>query len=230
MFPRRVKLQSLRHVGSLSGAYFEVSTPVANALTIDSVRLALGAARATADPDLEVQRFAAVALVLLEHSEGLHLLLIQRTARADDPWSGHVAFPGGRHEPGDASLLATATRETFEEVGLDLATGATYVGTLPDIVAMAQGRRLDLSIRPFVFHLTRSAALVPDPREVADAFWVDLAWLASGQADTTYRYQPQVKVSGHSRMAYQLPAYQVEGRVVWGLTYRMLSTFLQRLQ
>ena len=66
----------------------------------------------------------AVALVLAPGSMGLEALFIRRAERADDPWSGHIALPGGRREPGDADRLATAVRETREEVGVTLPASA----------------------------------------------------------------------------------------------------------
>src|SRR5215213_2159058 len=65
-------------------------------------------------------RQAAVALVLRGGVEGAEMLVIKRSEAERDHWSGHLALPGGRAEPSDENLLATAVRETFEEVGLDL--------------------------------------------------------------------------------------------------------------
>ncbi|HEU4700285.1 MAG TPA: NUDIX domain-containing protein, partial [Gemmatimonadales bacterium] len=67
------------------------------------------------DPTL---RWAAVALVVTPAPDSM--LLIRRAERAGDPWSGHMALPGGRHSRGDADLAATAMRETAEEVGVRL--------------------------------------------------------------------------------------------------------------
>ena len=69
---------------------------------------------------------AAVAAILTDE-RGPDLLFIHRVAHDRDPWSGHIAFPGGRIEEEDASSRAAAERETREELGMDL-SDATYLG------------------------------------------------------------------------------------------------------
>ena len=84
---------------------------------------------------------AAVAAVLRPGSNGPEVLLIRRAEHPNDPWSGHMAFPGGREDPCDADLFGTAVRETLEEVALDLTTNAALLGTLDDLPAVARGKR-----------------------------------------------------------------------------------------
>ena len=98
-----------------------------------------------------------MALVLRAGGVGLDLLLIQRTEHPADPWSGHVAFPGGRADPDDVSLVATAIRETREEVGIDLG-GAEHIGALDEIQAVGRMRAMGLSIAPHVFAITPGEA------------------------------------------------------------------------
>ncbi|HEV8382740.1 MAG TPA: CoA pyrophosphatase, partial [Gemmatimonadales bacterium] len=74
---------------------------------------------------------AAVAVILHESDDGLEALFIHRAVRVGDTWSGQIAFPGGRREPSDHDLLATAIRETLEEVGVDLSR-AERLGVLDD--------------------------------------------------------------------------------------------------
>src|SRR4051812_23466320 len=96
-------------------------------------------------------RRAAVAIILREHEGGLEALFIRRADHPLDPWSGQMAFPGGRQDPEDADLLATALRETVEEVGIDLAAAGELLGTLDEVRAMARMRPMDLVIAPYVF-------------------------------------------------------------------------------
>lgn len=172
-------------------------------------------------PD-DTGKYAAVAAVLRPGPTGAEVLLIRRAEHESDPWSGHMAFPGGRFDPEDRHLLATALRETLEEVGLDLARSARLLGALDPLPAVARGRRVGLTIAPFVFELEDSADLRPN-HEVVEALWAPLTDLARGEGRATVDYQ----LDGQK---LELPAWNVEGRVVWGLTYRMLESLLERVR
>jgi 8-oxo-dGTP pyrophosphatase MutT (NUDIX family) len=167
-------------------------------------------------------RQAAVATVLRDGTRGAEVLLIRRAERDDDPWSGHMALPGGRLEPSDLDLLHTAIRETQEEVGLHLRDGGRLLGRLDDVPAIGRARFQDMVIRPFVFALVSTPELALN-EEVAEAFWAPLAPLLAGSADATKHYQ-------HEDQTFELPAYDVEGRLVWGLTYHMLTTLFRVLR
>jgi 8-oxo-dGTP pyrophosphatase MutT (NUDIX family) len=159
---------------------------------------------------------AAVALVLREGGPGgLDLLFIRRAEHDLDPWSGQVGFPGGRAEPGDASLEATAVRETLEETGIDLARDGERLGALDEVKALARGRPVDLVIAPFVFRLRRR--LEGDrSREVVSLHWLPLARLLAPETRSTTRYQ-------HEGAVLELPCLRIDGLVIWGLTYRMFD-------
>lgn len=166
---------------------------------------------------------AAVAAILREGGrDGAEVLLIRRAEREGDPWSGHMAFPGGRRDEGDADLHATAVRETREEVGLDLATHGALLGRLADLEAIARAKRTGLFITPFVFALTGEATLVFDPEEVAEALWVPLGPLVRGDGAGTVFYERE-------GMSIELPCWRYEGRVIWGLTHRMLWSLFEVL-
>jgi 8-oxo-dGTP pyrophosphatase MutT (NUDIX family) len=164
---------------------------------------------------------AAVAAVLREGASGPEVLLIRRSHREGDPWSGHMAFPGGRQDASDADLLATALRETREEVGLDLARHAEVVGRLDDITAMARGKRAGLVVSPFVFALA-SAPVLSLSDEVDAIHWAPIEPMRRGETSTTFAY------SG-PEFALDLPGFRVGNEIVWGLTHRMLSDLFQLL-
>ncbi len=176
---------------------------------------ALTPALAVAAPDA---RRAAVAAVLRPDAHGsADLLFIQRAVYEGDPWSGQVAFPGGRREPADASLVATAVRETREELGGDLDHAARLVGTLDEIHPRTP-LLPPIVVRPHVFVLHGDLDLAPTA-EVAAAFWVPLATLL----DPATRGTRTVEVRG---ARFNMMAFAVDDRVIWGMTERILSQLL----
>jgi 8-oxo-dGTP pyrophosphatase MutT (NUDIX family) len=179
------------------------------------------ASRASARVEEAVSRRAAVALILREGPLGLDLLFIRRADHPQDPWSGQMGFPGGRFEPGDADLKATAIRETSEEIGVDLAATADYLGSLDEVRAMARMRPMDLAITPFVFRLrTTVTAVLSD--EVKSVHWIPLDALLGPELRSTMEYR-------HQGASLQFPCLRFEDMVIWGLTYRMFTSFQELL-
>jgi len=158
-------------------------------------------------------RPAAVALILVEDSNGLEALFIRRAERADDPWSGQVALPGGRRDPADPDLLTTAIRETREETGVDLAS-AERLGVLDDLYPRTPTMP-PVVVRPFVFALPRRPALAPG-EEVQRAFWLPLAQLSAPGV----RRDVTLTVGGVERT---FPAYLVGEDAIWGITERIVT-------
>ncbi|MBI2391932.1 MAG: CoA pyrophosphatase [Deltaproteobacteria bacterium] len=169
-------------------------------------------------------RRAAVAMILRDagHAEGAELLFIRRAEDPRDPWSGHMAFPGGRQDAGDGGdLLVTATRETAEELGLDLGVHGEPLGRLHDLPAIARGRPVGMVIRPYAFALRGAPVLRPN-HEVAEVVWAPLGPIARGEWRTTY---PYVWEGRH----LELPGHRVGQSVVWGLTHQMIEMLLDAL-
>ena len=168
------------------------------------------------------ERFAAVAAILRDRAGEAEVLLIRRAQKATDPWSGHMAFPGGRQDPSDRDLLHTAVRETREEVGLELRPDLHLVGRLDDLPAVIRGNRVGLVIAPFVFAIENDPILVPRTEEVEEVVWAQLSALAGGALDAKYGYQFEGRT-------VELPSCDVGGRIVWGMTHRMLGALLAAL-
>jgi 8-oxo-dGTP pyrophosphatase MutT (NUDIX family) len=154
---------------------------------------------------------AAVATILREGPEGAEVLLIKRAERDGDPWSGHLAFPGGKREPADASLLATCLRETEEEVGLRLGP-ASLLARLDDVRARTNGYR----VAQFVFALDDPSARVATNAEVAATMWVPLSRIEADEGKETMQWN----AGGRS---IELPCVRLGEHVLWGMTYRMVS-------
>ena len=171
---------------------------------------------------IEGNRRAAVAAIFRTGKAGeVEILLIHRAEDVRDPRSGHMAFPGGRVDDDDASPEAAAIRETEEEVGLRLESHARLLGRLSDVTAVARGRRLGLVIEPFVFELVKASELRLNA-EVQEALWVPLGFFfnEANRSSLTYDFEDRT---------YELPCYRYDGRVVWGLTLRMLDEVLEIL-
>ena len=160
---------------------------------------------------------AAVALVFRDGAQGgLELLFIRRAEHERDPWSGHMGFPGGRREPGDPGLEATAVRETLEETSLDLAGDGERLGALDEVKALARGRPVDLVIAPFVFRLRRRLDGAAS-HEVVSLHWLPLERLLAPGTRSTLQYQ-------YEETVLELPCLRIDGLVIWGLTYRMFES------
>ena len=149
---------------------------------------------------------AAVALMLRER-EGLEVFVIKRADRVGDPWSGHMALPGGRREPTDEDAYHTARRETLEEVGVDLSEGR-LLGRLDDMGPRSAGRQFVVST--FVVALDAEPGRI-DTNEVAEAFWVPIENLV----------EEDVEIADFPG---SWPAFTYKERyVIWGLTHRILT-------
>lgn len=143
---------------------------------------------------------------------------MKRVERVGDPWSGHISLPGGRHDPRDPDLLATAIRETHEELGIDL-SGARLLGRLPALSPLMSDPA-GIEVTSFVF-LTH-AAVEPQPGpEAESAFWLPIELAASGALNDTYTYPGTTRT---------FPSWRYESHAIWGLTWRILGDLLALAQ
>ena len=191
---------------------------------VDLTRLAaaLTARPGKTIPPQGLERYAAIALVFRAGVDGQpELLMIKRADHEGDPWSGHVACPGGRVEPRDRDLEETAIRETWEETGVDIRERGQMIGTLDDLAPRISALP-PLVIRPFVAIVESGVTIIPSP-EVADAFWVPLSALRErtgwgmGLVDIRGVGQREVDVFRHN------------DHTVWGLTERVLKNLMEKL-
>ena len=157
---------------------------------------------------------AGVAVVIDPDDRDGAVLLIRRTERSGDPWSGQIGFPGGHKSPSDQGLLQTAIREAEEEVGIELIQHE-LLGALPFVMTRSQRVR----VAPFVFMLEFPVAMRIN-REVAESFWVPLTELT--------RLEPQLREVHVDEGDLAVFSYDYQGRIIWGLTFRILNLLLNR--
>jgi len=168
------------------------------------------------------QLHAAVSVVLRPAATAPEILLIKRASSERDPWSGHMAFPGGKHEVGDAHLLDTARRETIEETGLLLPhEPPDWMGRLRGVSPRGRGsdRLPSLLVTPFLFRVEPGAEARVASHEVERVHWVSLAELADIEREGLYRMPIGDAVRS-------FPSIDVVGEQVWGLTWRVLDDLM----
>jgi len=187
--------------------------------TLAHVRNVLASRPGVADKD-PAARPAAVAVILHEAPDGISALFIKRAEQVGDPWSGQIAFPGGRFEPTDSDLHATAIREAREETGIDLSKAELF-GALDDVNPRSP-HLPPIVVRPFVFAVEQRPALVTNPAEVQRGFWIPFRTLMDPSTST----QITMTLRGVPRT---FTAYKVDGEIIWGMTERILRLFLERI-
>lgn len=161
---------------------------------------------------------SAVALIMRTGDDGPEVLFIRRAPDERDPWSGNLAFPGGRIDPGDLSPRHAAERETREEIGLRLEE-ARLLGRLDDVT----GAHLPVLVSCFVYALLLDQPLCPN-REVAEVFWFPLTQLLDADRHTLI----EVEFGGQKFLRPAIPL--LPGRpVLWGITYRLVMQLLNLL-
>lgn len=171
--------------------------------------------------ELDRIRQAAVTILLREQHNTAELLIIKRAEHPRDPWSGHLALPGGRAEAQDAHLIATAARETWEEVGIKLAMEEHYIGRLETLIPN-NPRLPNIEISPLIAIAPAEFSLELS-EEVAAAFWLPVRALQTTGLSEIYPFN-------YSKIIVKYPAYPSPQGLIWGITQRILTEFLGLLE
>ncbi len=157
---------------------------------------------------------AAVAIIINPKDRGGSILMIKRTKRASDPWSGQIAFPGGHKAAGDRTFLETAIREAKEEVGISLMEHE-LLGVLPLVPA----RTKEVLVAPFIFQLKRHVTIQTN-QEVADSFWVPLSTLSQLKVSQSDIHLDDGNLS--------VDSYNYDDYIIWGLTFKIINILLAK--
>ncbi|MEP3562565.1 MAG: CoA pyrophosphatase [Marinobacter sp.] len=163
---------------------------------------------------------ASVALVYrkTEHGE-TELLFIQRARREGDPWSGDMAFPGGRLQPEDLSTRAAAERETLEETGVDLKQYGRFHTRLSDLLTRHHSRWRPMVITPYVYEWQGPSSVMLN-HEVQQVVWVPLSFLSKTENQSTLPWRTPLGT-------LNMPCCRYQDYCIWGLSYSMLQELLR---
>jgi 8-oxo-dGTP pyrophosphatase MutT (NUDIX family) len=159
-----------------------------------------------------VKKEAAVATIITR-SPTLEVLVLKRKANPEDPWSGHYAFPGGRRNDGDPTLLVTCIRETFEECGI-LLSAELLVKQYP---VRHAGNHLSqpVPVTPYLFELPEQPAIRLQTSEISCHEWLDLNYV--GDTANTIRRPMSPRCP-----EVLFPCIPVTEGFIWGFTYETL--------
>ena len=166
--------------------------------------------------DTKTERQAAVALLLRDNNGQTEILLIKRAEHDTDPWSGDLGFPGGGIEVTDPSPRAAAERETWEEIGLQL-DESNYLGQSASLM----GAYLSVHVSCFVYQVAVDAEFKLNG-EVVSVFWIPLRTLLEPQRNR----QMEFFYRGKKRKHPVIKLDEWSDRPLWGITYRLIDTFL----
>lgn len=209
----------------MQGLYYE--TPVCQGNDPEFILRCLQRALRQDGPELVERKLpdaaASVALVVHMTREGPSLLWIRRATNPQDPWSGHMGFPGGRQDERDRSSRDTAERETAEEVGLTLAEHAQYLGALSERPVYNRTGMAPFKLVPHVYWVPELPPLEPDPSEVAEA------------ASISFRHMLDPSQVTENRMTWRernlrFPAIRYGSTILWGLSLQVWTDFCFRLE
>lgn len=192
---------------------------LSSSVDLAGLAAALSCLPARQDLDVPATRKAAVAAILREGDGGVELLFIRRAEHPRDPWSGQMGLPGGRVDPGDASPLAAALRETREEIGLDLEVLGRPLGRLSEVRTHLPLGSVPHSVVPFAFAVDGDPGLSRN-EEVQEALWVPLSFLLDRGNRSAFTWV-------RKGLPLPMPCYTFQGRVIWGLTLKIVDELIE---
>ena len=156
---------------------------------------------------------AAVALLFKPVDQALEVLFVKRVKNPADPWSGQMAFPGGKRDAKDQNLKQTVIRETLEETNINLLDRCRFLGMMG---SLRSTQRPEMKILPFVVLLEHEPTIKLN-EELERFVWISLEELFQHKGAAKFSFG-------------EVPAYVVGNVIIWGLTYRILEKFFHNLE
>lgn len=157
---------------------------------------------------------AAVALLLKLKKLDLSVLFVRRVKNSADPWSGQIAFPGGKRDAKDQNLKQTVVRETLEETNINLLDNCRFLGIMN---TLASKPRPEIRVLPFIILLEHEPSIRLNEKELSGFVWISLEEIIRSKDTAEFSFG-------------EFPAYIVGSTVIWGLTYRVLESFFHILE
>ena len=207
--PRNRSTKAIRHLMDIS-SIMPSSWDLFKLGLVDGIkRLSRALKPLSEEPDAE----AAVALLLKPVDQDLRFLIVKRAESPVDPWSGQMAFPGGKRDVKDRGLKYTVARETLEETNIDLLDRCRFLGLME---TMRSTERPEMKVLPFVFLLEHEPRIRLN-EELEEFAWISLEELAQHRGTIKFGFG-------------EVPAYIIGKRAIWGLTYGILERVFQILE
>ena len=166
---------------------------------------------------------SSVSIIIRNINSRYEILFIKRTTKDSDKFSGHMAFPGGVKENTDKDSLATAIRETEEEVGLDLEMYSDILGRFSDYKPVNPEAN-KFVVSPFIFYLNKpDVELVKCEDEVEEMVWIPISTLLTNLSNS-------VRIGTRYDKPYKDNVFLYQGYKIWGMTGKILYAFLQEIE
>ena len=153
---------------------------------------------------------ASVAVLLKLKNGKLHVLFVKRAENSSDPWSGQMAFPGGKQEAKDKDLKETAVRETLEETRMNLLRNCRFLGVMPAFQTISKP---EIKVLPFVILIEEEPAIHLNEKELEEYSWIPVEDLLRNRAKVKFSFG-------------EFPAFIIGDAVIWGLTYRIVESLM----
>jgi 8-oxo-dGTP pyrophosphatase MutT (NUDIX family) len=160
---------------------------------------------------------AGILILVTKMDEDFHFLMIQRTTY-DGAHSGQMAFPGGKKEPQDASILDTAIRECYEEIGIHVSKSDILGALTPLFIPVSH-----FVVYPFLAYIDSPLQLIKDTTEVEEIYLFNIQDFFKSENIQDFSFQMQNQMM-------TVPSYQFQGQTVWGASAMILSEWFDIIQ